>query len=215
MKLKIAFIGFILLISIFAAGCLGGNSNVYDSDKPVKLDETGIKTVKFVSGKPYNVPRGNHIIQCYGPPVNDSYPAFEPKLVAGWSDVIVYATVKEIQPSAWTTPDGTLAINPDDVRTFKETDESGTVRVSQFYDSGSNQIYTYVIFTVDTRVKGSCPNEINLYIPGGQVDNVVMSSGDYPNRWDFREGDQCLLYLKTYSNEWDLVAPHGIRTVIS
>ncbi|MDV0446968.1 hypothetical protein MsAg5_08360 [Methanosarcinaceae archaeon Ag5] len=241
MKLKILSLGIVLLISVLVAGCLNSSPDYtsmnicntsesvcniseinsgrtfedYYSGPPIAVDCTGIKTVRFISDYD-QIPKDNLTVRAFKQnsiSVNTDYIFYEPVYVTERSDLIVYGTVKEVR-SFWTTPDGT---QPDlgELQTSEWTDYfTNETHREEYYDSGRYEIYTYVYFTVDECVKGDCPEEINLYLPGGQVGNIVMYGSDFPKYWDFKQGDQCLLYLEEYSDDYELFIPSGIRTVV-
>ncbi|WNY25482.1 hypothetical protein [Methanolapillus millepedarum] len=234
MKLKIIVVGILLLMSVFAGGCLNSSSDDtsttvcdineinsnrksqdYYSGQPIAVDCTDIKTVSFFSN-PDNRPNDNLSVRAYkfnSISSNVDYVSYDPVNVTNWSDVVVYGTVKEVR-SFWTTPDGAEP-NLGEIQTREWMNYlTNETESEEYLDAGSYEIYTYVYFTVDERVKGETPDVINLYLPGGQVGNVVMYGGDFPKYWDFKEGEQYLLYLEEYSDEYDLIMPSGIRKVV-
>ncbi|MDV0446969.1 hypothetical protein MsAg5_08370 [Methanosarcinaceae archaeon Ag5] len=232
MKFKLISLEIILLISVLAACCLDNlpdstNTNAcniseinrnhtyedYYSDTPISVDCTGIKTIKFESDRDRILRNNSTVVALNYLIVNPNidYVSYDPENATNGSDLVVYGTVQEVR-SFWTTPDGTLTINPNDIQERERNNGSGPYM--ERYVVVDSEIYTHVYFKVDECVKGGCPKEITLYLPGGQIGNIVMDYGDFPKSWDFKPGDQCLLYLEEHPNEYDLIMPDGIRTVV-
>ncbi|MDV0446967.1 hypothetical protein MsAg5_08350 [Methanosarcinaceae archaeon Ag5] len=226
MKLKIVFVGLILLMSVLAAGCLDRILDEsgewqppdYVTDKPISVDNTGIKTKHFGPGAAETVPEGT--IRAYvmsNTFTTIDYISYDPVDAIKESDVVIYGTVKEIQCS-WATSNGAAPFIGE-VQTYERTNYSTNETYTVQQVEVGAEIQTFIYFTVDERVKGDCPDEINLWLPGGQMDNLVMyglsSYTDYPASWDFKPGEQYFLCLKEYSDEYDLVGPYGVRPIVS
>ena len=124
------------------------------------------------------------------------------------SDLIVYATVKEIPPSYWLTPDGKEPL--DLIYTTNPATGITHCKVPNGpfgFSETRNIIRTDIIFTVDYRAKGTSPDEITVCMYGGQVGDIVFeyNAGQYgditfPAPWDFEAGEKYLLYL--YSEDF-------------
>jgi len=215
MKTKIILIGISLCLSVFAAGCL-------IADEP------------YISDISYNSSYQTTEFQRKGRPTGDniSY-LLQGANISFWygdqkqwetTDLIVYATVKEIKPSQWLTSDGK---EPDGL-TYTTNPATGITYCTAPY-TDRNKIGTDIIFTVDEWAKGTSSDEIVVYIRGGQVGNVVFeyNDGQYgdtapPSPWDFEVGEKYLLYLEwytdsyhTYNGSYQLYSVNSIYTVVN
>ncbi|WNY25526.1 hypothetical protein MsAc7_10780 [Methanolapillus millepedarum] len=127
------------------------------------------------------------------------------------SDLIIYATIQEIQPATWSTADGKM---PSDLYHTKMTIGNETETATyEMIKSDSYDIYTDVIFIVDDWAKGNSSNEIKVRFVGGQVGNVVRDDIGFPDPRNLKVGERYLLYLTYYSDAYELRYPNGMETI--
>ncbi|WP_338097980.1 hypothetical protein [Methanolapillus ohkumae] len=216
MKTKIYFIGFIFFVSVFAGGCLNINSTsaenkTTDSENPSE-QQSAVKynssytTTEFISKK--NIPNGTENVYL----MTGENVTFMPYTQEGLenSDLIVYATAKEIKPARWTTPTGE---QPENLIFFDNPAE----RKHLAGQANGEKIYTDILFKVDDRAKGNSSDEITVRVFGGQVKDIVFVNYSWPDPWDFQEGGQYLLYLdyREDTSTYKLRAINGVRAVTS
>ena len=199
MKIKILLISVLLILSVFAAGCLSSDVH-YNSHW---------RTAEFHSDHPETVPAGEdiHRFTTYSPNVTVNYAYNTGKLLEEQSVLIVYVTVEDIRPSEWNTSDGKI---PPVVQ--EQLDENVPLH------SPVHSIYTDMIVTVQEWAKGDCPEEITVKVVGGQVDNVIQYEDIFPSPWDFEVGGQYLLYLSKYrglcEGPYELTQGDSVQVVI-
>ncbi|MDV0447735.1 hypothetical protein MsAg5_16470 [Methanosarcinaceae archaeon Ag5] len=211
MKMKILLIGVLVFLFVFAAGCLNSNNgNTTENnatDSGVKYNSSYV-TARYM---PPPIPRDQQSIYLLKYP-NYDYASPQKDGLENDSDLIVYATIKEIQPASWSTADGKM---PAELREkeIQIVTENGPVDYKVLWSDGYEDIYTDVIFTVDEWAKGNSSDEIKVRFTGGQVDNVVRDDLGFPDPRNLEVGDQYLLYLTYYSDAYELRYPNGIETI--
>lgn len=188
---------FFVLGAVFAAGCLGDNSS---AQWDYEVSAIYVESV-FVSGAPGNVPTGEGLIQYkYNAlPKNPQYSSLHSLFT---SDYYITARVIEIKPAVWSTADGKI---PSEIAgSLTYTDQKGTVQIRNEI-SGDEYIYTVIRFeNFDHNPK--IPDQFDVKIYGGQVDNVVMAeSVGFPNAWDLEVGKLYQVMLKSDENEGEYV----------
>lgn len=134
-----------------------------------------------------NVPIGDNIVYYHDSSVSEPIVYSDEELMEE-ADLAFYGTVKQINPSVWSTSDGKAPQNPVTYQNLTEAEETPV---------GENYIYTTFIFEVDTPIKGNFSGDVTVYVKGGQVENYVQyDSMYYPAIFDIQEGDQYLVYMK-------------------
>lgn len=94
---------------------------------------------------------------------------------ARFAMTIVIGTVRQVQPSRWTTPDGQRPTNPHAI-------------------ANSQSIYTPVLLDVAQYLKGVQPQaQLLLFAVGGTLGADYVARND--NLFAFREGERVLLFL--------------------
>lgn len=174
-------LGISLFISVAVSGCLVDNSGErWEHEVDAIINVTG-----FTSGAPENVPAGENLIQyTYNAlPKDPHYNSIQ----ALWrADFLITARVTEIKPSVWSTPDGKMPAEIAGRLTY--IDENGTVQTRNEI-SGDGYIYTVVRFEKLEDKPEKAPEQFDVKIYGGQVDNIVMAgSVGFPNAWDLEVG---------------------------
>ncbi|WNY23571.1 hypothetical protein MmiHf6_08800 [Methanimicrococcus hongohii] len=184
----------LIIITILTTGCI--NSDDVNFEKPSNL-ETIVFQKDFTK-----IPSGENI-SYLGTGRNITYAPYN-QYGLELSDVIFYGTVKEIQPSFWTTADK------------REPNLTYFVNNEGRKNAGSDgeEIYTDIVFTVNEIVKGNSSKEMTVRFFSGQVNDVVYSNASWPSPWDVEIGDQYLLYLTKQTDYYELTAVNGIEPVI-
>ncbi|WNY25496.1 hypothetical protein [Methanolapillus millepedarum] len=198
MKINKKLIGVLLLILVFAAGCLSLESYVrYDY---------GSKTAELQINNPDDIFSGEDVERFYPYQyiTNISYAYWNKRMMESECPLIVYGTVKEIKPSVWNTSDGKIPPEVEDML------DRGEPLWSPRYE-----IHTEMVVTVDRWAKGNSSEEITIQLYGGQVDNIVQYRESWPHSWDFKEGEQYLFYLvkQSYYPYYELAPGDSVRIV--
>ena len=201
MKFKTLFL-IALICTVFTAACLDSNK---DPTNPLNK-----KIKPFETAYPENVPFSEEII-LYRPWSNSScMPGYTLEGLPTDADVILYGTLKSINPSLWSTVDHNPP--PTIFDSQLETPGKGILpgKATVTFKNGTqveyntaqlpgcdNSIYTIAVFKVNDMVKGENATEINVVIPSGQVGNHIAIDSFYPTIWDLEVGQQYLIYLQT------------------
>ena len=184
MKFKIFFL-IALICTVFTAACLDSNQNTADPINPLNK-----KIEPFESSYPKNVPTGDEIIY-YKPWTNTSIAGYSNETLLIESDIVLYGTLKRIDPSAWSTadqnPPSSILNMSDNVVSSPGCDDS---------------IYTTVILEVNEMVKGENTTEVTVVIQSGQVGRFMAIDSYYPTVWDLEIGRQYLVFLKNYEGRY-------------
>ncbi|WNY25527.1 hypothetical protein [Methanolapillus millepedarum] len=210
MKTKTVLIGLLVLLSVFAAGCLNSddddaNSTENNVTESVKYNSS-YKTARYM---PPHIPMDQQLTYFSSWSFIDY--AYPPRnVLENEADLIVYVTIKEIQPAVWSTYDGKRPYLEEE--RLISGDENGTT-VYKAIRSDDYDIYTDVIFTVDEWAKGNSSDEIKVRFIGGQVEDVVRFDTGYPDPRSLEVGDRYLLYLMYYSDAYELRYPNGMETI--
>ena len=184
MKFKIFFL-VALICTVLTAGCLDSNQNTTDPINPLNK-----KIEPFESSYPKNAPTGDEIIY-YKPWTNTSTIGYSNETLLTESDIVLYGTLKRIDPSAWSTADRNP---PSPILNLPDHEVS--------YHGCDDSIYTTIILEVNDMVKGEVKGEntteVTVVIQSGQAGNYIAIDSYYPTVWDLEIGQQYLVYLKNY-----------------
>jgi len=209
MKFKSILI-IVLICTVFSVACL-------DSSPTTNLVNPLNKTIEpYNSAFPENAPMNDEII-LYKPWSNISIIGYSNETLLSESDMILYGTLKNIQPSIWSTEDQSPPYLVYDMELSKTTFdfengtqiEYNTVSIPECDDS----IYTPVTFEVNHMVKGKTVTEVSVVIPSGQIDNYIAVDSYYPLIWDLEIGEEYLIYIKNSDAENTIMYPGFFKII--
>ena len=187
-------ISIILLILVSTVACL-------DSTQPINPLNKSIEP--YNSTFPEDLLINDKII-LYKPQMTIVLPDYTNETLPYESDIVLYGTLKSIQPSIWSTEDQNPPSSLYDMQINKSTldfENGTTIEYNSVTIPGCNSsIYTPVTFEVNNMVKGKNVTEFTVFIPSGQVDNYISMDSRYPLIWDLEIGQEYLIYLKNDVN---------------